>query len=372
MSENVGGQDNTRNLAFGDLARERPGVPIFLQGKITQQEWDIAVLEKQQITEQIIKSVMTDGILSPEAIRKNKGSPLTANRSSYGNMPHEDNGISGALIFSDKHPHIKVVTKYPGHPEIVSLTVIVDTGGSSVNVAGFSDFSLEPRQSRNFTMSSSPLPLIDKSVDQSLYGGMSSVLPCMVERSTERARGFTSFIKDEVISRRASSSFLVTMELDAIKPGGSMILDQTELRIKQDRINPEKFQQVILPADLHRGNVQGLGVEEVKVNQRKAVLNNQGFPEEVEVPDYESQVRRIASQSASPIFIHGVRVPDETDLIIQKRPELLIEYLDWKKIIAAYRMDYRNLSDDDIQLLFRLLDKLFTIDAIKSSLSGIK
>lgn len=150
----------------------------------------------------------------------------------------------------------------------------------------------------------------DQFINWALYLDISSVLPVIAERDNEKIRE-TSQLPAEILRDRLANSILVLVPSDKIEIN---VLNKYEVGAKSS-IPSNKFLAVITPEHL-AAEVKQLFSETkipvLAVSNRKSKL----FEKEIEltVPDYESEVRRWLSSSPVPLFLHGVRLPTESDV----------------------------------------------------------
>lgn len=177
-----------------------------------------------------------------------------------------------------------------------------------------------------------------KALDRVLYHDTLSVLPVMAERKGSymgndviskvynlRNSSGLGIKQDEenVLERRVSSSFIVLINesMETLREkskrwsSGRNMTDGIEILGKPKdgcSISPNRFSYLLFPEDV--GGQYGNEQENVVIIKRKIKrkLFNRGI--QLSVPDYESAILEILEETNDPLWIHGVRLPNEEDV----------------------------------------------------------
>lgn len=143
------------------------------------------------------------------------------------------------------------------------------------------------------------------------------LLPVLVERDNEDYTEWTA----NLAQRRMMNSILVVIPSSQINAEDIVRYDE-ELEKPDDirlgkSLSPEAIKAIIVPEGL-QGDLEGLLGDERIVkfvgNRRREVLAPV-IRGELVVPDYEKGLLEVMEEIGEPVFIHGVRLPTEEDVL---------------------------------------------------------
>lgn len=158
-----------------------------------------------------------------------------------------------------------------------------------------------------------PNPFVSHLADR-FYLGEMSIFPVLLERPWERRLHYADHYEgkdiDHVLSgfqQRVVSSFLVVAELTQ---------ELTDKKVCW--LYPEKFKTVMFPRDIwndHIANTDGSIPPLPFVIIDKQVTKTIGtVPKFLNLPDYESQLKKLVELEQKSLWIHAVRLPTEEDV----------------------------------------------------------
>lgn len=149
-------------------------------------------------------------------------------------------------------------------------------------------------------------------IQKTFYGGGFGVLSTVIERSSEEDIIYSreywgrkiSREQIEGLSERARASFLV-------------VSDEANGEVKETSIfESSRFSHLIIPqAVLGELEMMKTLRPNMPVIPVAETIERRIGPYILQVPDYESVIKRILEQGCVPIWVHGVRLPVEDDLL---------------------------------------------------------
>jgi hypothetical protein len=258
-------------------------------------EQKLQVKEKQSTHEsqrglrrKIIESIIQEGILSGKDLMDKGIVPQSSSDSLDSNWPFQ---VYGALVLRKDQEGVDW-----SHPEGYSYPrVKVDVGDSGQTTVAY-----DKKKGK----------IEEQYINWALYEGISSVFPVIAERNDERTNE-TAQLPTEVLENRLANSLLIITPFNTIKVN---TLDKYEVWAKSP-VASNNFLAVLTPEPLAAEVIQlfqGTKIPVISVSSRKAKLFD--GERELTVPDYESEVRKRLKASPRPLFLHGVRLPTESDI----------------------------------------------------------
>ena len=151
-----------------------------------------------------------------------------------------------------------------------------------------------------------------------LYFGPNSILPVIAERRNYPYWGWVDYkwsdydVLDSIVSQRTKSSFLVVCDLDDF-----------ETIFVMGKVLPNKFLYLVFPKNIisefnqitNEGASTSVLTKIVDQEIEADMFGHFGLQKIIKVPDYEGAILEILEERAKPIWVHGVRLPTEEDLV---------------------------------------------------------
>lgn len=163
----------------------------------------------------------------------------------------------------------------------------------------------------------SALPVRGRIIDKT---GAHSVFPVLVERDYDEPKWQVEFMRSgKIYGARANASFLV------VTAGG----DRRNVR-KKGVIKQESFIYLLIPETIWREYLvkNPFAEQEIKTPVivikelvNKTLLRSRSGNKVALVPDYEQALKRILVERQKPIWVHGVRLPTEYDVLAEMEEE---------------------------------------------------
>lgn len=157
-----------------------------------------------------------------------------------------------------------------------------------------------------------------------LYEDAESVIPVVLERPGEKRSHYDSIkaVSDDEIKqeceRRAASTFLVVCKKDTTTIATTIA--------SPSQIPSKEFDYVLFPKTVYENYTQdpsaipfpsNVSIQVIDDTVKRFIPN--GIDMELEVPNYEQALRNILSSGVKAIFVHGVRLPLDSEKILFKK-----------------------------------------------------
>jgi hypothetical protein len=329
-----------------------------LQTHIDFQKECIAFAVKQMDLQ--LRSIFRNGILSASAIETTGF--RASEHTTIVQQERDKAGVSGCVVFSDSSRQV-IIERLP--EDIEKCYVKFEE-----NLA-FPDEYMQLFLNREYCSTESEsqgLTVLDATIEAALYGthyggGVHSVVPVLAERFQESTFNLTGYLKNELLERRFAKSILIVTDMTSAGQGKEVNREFSEVRIGGD-IPPSDFLAVLVPQELEATVLEIL--KEMNIKMKIITVGNRSTTFRVGlakstymVPDYQSALAKIVEQHENPVFIHGVRLFDETDKLLSTYPELLEGIVDFNKVLAPYSIDPNFFTDRDIEKLYNYISGTF-------------
>ncbi|MDC0449202.1 hypothetical protein OAL67_01185 [bacterium] len=156
------------------------------------------------------------------------------------------------------------------------------------------------------------LKIFNNAVHQALYLTSDSVMPVVAERQGETTQD-TALYKGAKEERRALEERLASTALFIFEGTDEAI--QTLMR-EEKETGPESIIAILLPNDVanHFSQKELQNLKHPVIVVKKTIKRKLYHLDELRMPDYESEIKKILLQGDNPIWIHGVRLPTQKDL----------------------------------------------------------
>jgi len=304
----------------------------------------------------VLESVFTKGLLPPN-MHLMKMNTATRNGTVIYHVAEEE-GISCALIFNEHMTGVSV--KKNEKDATFSYSVALD----GITVKGDTQYTMS---ATNF---SNPSPeqnvsIQDAIIDGVLYGkdyfgGMHSILPVMAERRSEHMANQTRYLDSELLGRRMRRCVLVVAPIEKVGLEPGDIISQTEFRVSGRGITKDSFLVVLVPEEL-ADEVELIKAEihsnvEVRIVQsiEKRVPIAHIYAKTT-VPNFEEALKTVCSEQSSPLVVHGIRLPDETDFILKENDDLVKSLFDIDKLVSSsHSINPDSFGEEDVRKMCKL------------------
>ncbi len=331
--------------------------------------------EADKIRATKILSIFANG-LQPPNVHQLAESTGTRNGTVLDKVSEEE-GISGAVIFKERDLGIELRRDIT-----VSTKCLYTISTPSGQIESKDSYTTRVEDLTNPTNTEAEVATIqDAMIDgvlygEAYYGGMHSILPVMGERRDEHMANYTRHLNDAILRRRFANTILIVANIDQVGVSSTDEINQTEYRLRGRSVTPDKFLVVLVPeelADIVKSIKEQLGSSiNIKiVGKKKAVVPIAHCKSVIEVPDYEDALRELVEQSQVPLFVHGVRLLDETDIALQEHPDLRKQIVDYSKLLRMSRINPSSFTDNDLNPICQTYGELFGEDFLREQFKSL-
>jgi hypothetical protein len=304
----------------------------------------------------VLESVLTKGLLPPN---KHLMTMNTATRNgTIIDQVAEEEGISCALVFNEhmRGVHVKEDEKLGTFSYSLAL--------NDAAVAGDTQYAMSADKLSN-PSSEQDASIQDAMIDGVLYGkayfgGMHSIFPVMAERRAENMASQTRYLDSQLLGRRIQRCVLIVAPIEKVGLEAGDAISQTEFRVSGRGIAKDSFLVVLVPEELadEVESIKKAIHSDVEVRIVKSVEKRVPIAHvfaKTTVPDFESALKKLCSEQSSPLVVHGVRLPDETDFILGENTELVKSLFDINKVLnSSHAINPDSFGDEEVKHMCEL------------------